>query len=213
MLDLYKIKFKKIENTAGKIFSLLPLSPNQYTLLSLFFAILSFLFLLKKRIFLALFFFLFASFLDFIDGAVARYKGIATKLGAYLDTIIDRYVEGILIFGLMFLPFPQIIFPHYIWLSLILFGSVLTTYAKAAAKEKELTKQELRGGFFSRAERLISLMIVLIFCEIDKSLKISLYFLIFIAILTNFTALQRILSAICFNLSLSNQSEPKKEKK
>lgn len=196
MLDKYKEKFKLIEKFVGKIFSRIPLSPNQYTFLALFFALFSFYFLIKKNLILATILFGVASFLDFVDGAVARYKGIATKIGAYLDTICDRYVEAILIFGLMFLPFPKIFLPHYIWLSLILFGSILTTYAKAAAKEKELVTQELKGGLLSRGERLIVLIFSLILAEIDKTLKISLYLLIFLAILTNITALQRIFSAI-----------------
>ncbi|MBC7074376.1 hypothetical protein H5T58_03305 [Candidatus Parcubacteria bacterium] len=43
---------------------------------------------------------------------------------------------------------------------------------------------------------MIVLIFSLILAEIDKTLKISLYLLIFLAILTNITALQRIFSAI-----------------
>jgi len=194
MLDLYKDKFKKIEKIVGKIFSILPLTPNQYTLLSVFFAIFTFYFLVKEKLVLAILFFIFASFLDFIDGAVARYKNISTKIGAYLDTICDRYVEGMLLFGMLFLPLPKIFLPAPFWISLILFGSIITTYAKAAAKEKDLVTQELKGGLLSRSERLILLIISLIFGIFNFTWMI--YLLILIAILTNFTAFQRIHSAI-----------------
>jgi len=194
MLDLYKDSFKKLEKKVGRLFSFLPISPNQYTLISIFFAIFSFYFLIKQNLILAIFFFLIAGFLDFIDGAVVRYKNISTKIGAYLDTICDRYVEGILLLGMLFLPLPKILLPAYVWIFLILFGSLITTYAKAAAKEKELVKQELKGGLLSRAERIILLIISLILGIFNVSWMT--YLLIAIALLTNFTALQRINSAI-----------------
>jgi archaetidylinositol phosphate synthase len=196
MLDLYKEKFIKIEVLVGKFFSLFPLTPNQYTLTSIIFGIGAFYSLTKQNLILATFLFLLASFLDFVDGAVARYKNISTKIGAYLDTICDRYVEGMLLFGMLFLPLPQIFLPHFVWLFLILFGSLITTYAKAAAKEKDLVFSELKGGLLSRGERIILLLIALILGIIEPTFTLMAYCLILIAILTNITAFQRISSLI-----------------
>jgi phosphatidylglycerophosphate synthase len=198
MLDLYKEKFRKIEVLVGKFFSLFPLTPNQYTLTSIIFGIGAFYSLTKQNLILATFLFLLASFLDFVDGAVARYKNISTKIGAYLDTICDRYVEGMLLFGMLFLPLPQIFLPHFAWLFLILFGSLITTYAKAAAKEKDLVFSELKGGLLSRGERIILLLIALILGIIEPTFTLMTYCLILIAILTNITAFQRISSLIKF---------------
>jgi len=114
-----------------------------------------------------------------------------------LDTICDRYVEGIFLLGMLFLSLPKVLLPGYVWIFLILFGSTMTTYAKAAAKEKELVKQELKSGLLSRVERIILLIISLILGIFDFSWMT--YLLIAIAILTNFTALQRILTAIKIN--------------
>ena len=72
--------------------------------------------------------------MDFIDGAVARKKGLSTKKGAYCDTIADRYVESILLFGLLFVNLPIWYLPAYAWIFLVMMGSTMTTYAKAAAK-------------------------------------------------------------------------------
>ena len=148
---------------------------------------------------LAIFFFLIAGFLDFVDGAVARYKNLSTKVGAYLDTICDRYVEGILLLGMLFLPLPKVFLPSQVWIFLILFGSVLTTYAKAAAKEKDLVSQELKGGLLSRGERIILLLVSLLSGIFDPGYFLMTYILILIAALTNFTAIQRIYSAIKLN--------------
>lgn len=199
MLDTKREKFLWLEKRVGRLFSGLPLSPNQYTILSLLFVSVSFYFLVNENFISALAFFMAAGFMDFVDGAVARHQNISTKIGAYLDTIIDRYVEGIILLGMLFLPLPAVIFPGYVWIFLILFGSTLTTYAKAAAKEKELTALELKGGFLSRGERIILILISLTFGAIDPSLSYMAYILISIAILSNLTALQRIYSAIKSN--------------
>lgn len=191
MLEEKREKFKKISEKMGEAFAKLGLSPNQYTLFSLFFVLISFYFLTSKNLVLALIFFVIASVLDFIDGAVAKFTQRETKKGAYLDTICDRYVEGIILLGFLFLPLKGFfLLPAQVWVFLAFFGSLMTTYAKAAAKEKELVESELKKGLLGRAERviLISLSILLgIF-----NLSWIIYPIIILAIFSNITALQRI---------------------
>lgn len=189
MLAEKKEKFKKIENKVGEIFSQF-LTANQYTLASIFFALFCFLFLVKNNLVGGLIFMFLASILDFIDGAVARKTEKATKKGAYLDTICDRYVEGIVFFGFLFLPLPKFFFSAYVWIFLCLFGSLLTTYSKAAAKEKGIIEKELKKGFAGRGERMI-LTFLALFLGIFN-LSWMLYSIVILAILTNLTALQRI---------------------
>ncbi|MFA5177943.1 MAG: CDP-alcohol phosphatidyltransferase family protein [Candidatus Paceibacterota bacterium] len=200
MLDTKRSWFKDLEKTIGKIFGVLPLTPNQYTLLSGVMAIISAYFIVKELFWFGILFFLIAGFLDFIDGAVARQKNMSTKVGAYLDTIFDRYVEAIILFALLFVNMPSILsVPSYVWIYLALFGSVITTYAKAAAKEKELVNQELKGGLMSRAERLILIFVALILAGLYPDYYYTVAIISIIAILANFTAWQRIWSAIKIN--------------
>jgi len=199
MLDQKRGLFKGAEKVVGKLFSFFPITPNQWTLISVLFALGSLYFLINESLYWTIFFFLIAGFLDFVDGAVARYKDIPTKVGAYLDTVCDRYVEGILLLGMLFLPLPEIFLPSQVWIFLVLFGSILTTYAKAAAKEKDLVNQELKGGLLSRGERIILLLISLILGIINPGYVLMTYVLILIAVLTNLTAIQRIYSAIKIN--------------
>lgn len=194
MLDAKREIFQGLEKKVAKIFSLLPFTPNQYTLSTILFAILCFFCLVKKQILIAILFFLIASFLDFVDGAVARYKKMESKKGAYLDTIIDRFVEVILLFGILFLDLPNVFLKNYIWIFLILFGSLMTTYSKAAAKEKELVIEELKGGLLARGERLFLILLSLILALFEP--YFATYLLILIAVLTNLTAIQRIIYAI-----------------
>lgn len=190
MLAEKKEKFKRIEIKIGRFFSKLDWNPDHYSLLSLFFVIFSFYFLTRINLILALIFFLFAVFLDLVDGAVARITNRATKKGAYLDTICDRYVEGIILFGFFFLPLPYVVFPSKTWIFIAFFGSLMTTYAKAAAKEKGLVINELKKGFFGRAERMIMICLAMILGIFNLSLAI--YPIIILAVFSNMTAFQRI---------------------
>jgi len=189
MLEEKREKFKKLEEIMGKFFSKF-FTPNQYTLISLLFIVISFSFLINLNLVLALIFFLLAGLLDFIDGAVARLTQKATKKGAYLDTISDRYVEGIILLGFLFLPLAGFLFPASVWIFLALFGSFLTTYSKAAAKEKEIVAEELKKGLLTRAERIILITLAMLLGIFNFSWLI--YPIIILAIFSNLTALQRI---------------------
>jgi len=190
MLSENREKFKKIEIKTGEFFSKLGLTPNQYTLISLFFAILALYFLTRIDLIPALIFFLLATLLDFIDGAVARFTQRETKKGAYLDTICDRYVEGIILLGFLFLPLRSFLLPAGIWIFLAFFGSLMTTYAKAAAKEKELVTTELKKGLLGRGERILLILFAIILGIFNLSWM--LYPIVILAIFSNLTAIQRI---------------------
>jgi phosphatidylglycerophosphate synthase len=194
MLEEKREKFKKIEEEIGKIFSKLGPSPNQYTLNSIVFGIFCFVSLIFRNFILALIFFLISAILDFVDGAVARYSGKVTKAGAYLDTISDRFVEGLIFLGLLSLPLPKFIIEAKYWIFLSFFGSLMTTYAKAAAKEKELVAQELKKGFFGRGERMILLSITFLLGIFNQNLMI--YPIAILAVFSNLTAIQRIILAL-----------------
>ena len=193
MLYEQRERFKGLSIKVGMIFSKIPLSPNQWTLLSLVPALAAAFFLAKEKFLEAAFFFAFAAFIDLIDGSVARVLGRPTKFGAYLDTITDRYVEFMIIFGMFFASLPSFYFSASAWLFLYLFGSMMTTYAKSAAKEKELVEKELKGGILERAERLVLLFIGIILASANSLWLV--YILAVLAVLANITAMQRILKA------------------
>jgi len=190
MLGESREKFEKISQVIGRFFSKFKIPPNFFTLISLLFGFFCFLSLVKNNLISAIIFFIFASLLDFIDGAVARVSQKATKFGAYLDTICDRYVEAMVFFGFLFLPLPNFIFPAKVWIFLCLFGSLMTTYSKAAAKEKEIVSEELKKGLLERPERMILIFLSMILGIFNLSWM--LYLLIIFAIFSNLTAFQRI---------------------
>ena len=150
----------------GIAFSRVPLTPNQWTVLSVLPAIAGFVSLaIYKRMDWALAAFLLSALMDGIDGGVARVTGRVSNLGAYLDGIVDRIVEGFLLFGLLFFgladfDYAGIRMPMAPWIVLLLFvGSALVSYARAYADHRKvLTDQKaLRRmpSILERAERLV----------------------------------------------------------
>ncbi|MBS3061998.1 MAG: CDP-alcohol phosphatidyltransferase family protein [Candidatus Diapherotrites archaeon] len=188
-------KFKQVSIKIGLLFSKIPLTANQWTVLSLVPVIFAVWFLMRQDFLAAGVLFLISAFLDMVDGAVARVTNTASKYGAYLDTIMDRYIEGLIIFGLVFAVLPNWYLPVTAWIFAYFFGSFLTTYAKSAAKEKEIIREgkELKGGLLERAERLFILFIGIVLAAFNPLWLV--YVLALLAVLTNFSALQRIFIA------------------
>jgi len=194
MLYKNRSKFDNISQKIGKSMSGLGIHPDAFTLLSLIFAIITAYIISQEMFLIASVFFVITAFLDIIDGSVARAAGKATKNGAYLDTITDRYVEFFVLVGFLFVEFPSYFIPSYGWIFLILFGGMMTTYAKAAAKEKGLTEKEINGGILERSERLILIFIGLLLAPIN--ILVLTFVIIILAVLTNITAFQRIYKAL-----------------
>ena len=123
--------------------------------------------------------------IDAMDGALARLRNQATKWGAFVDAVTDRYSElflflGFLIHFLLLKNSTGIIFAY-----LAAAGSVMVSYVKARA---DASKLDANVGLLTRVERYIVLIPGLIF-------NFPLIALIIIAVFANFTALQRIYRA------------------
>lgn len=185
--------FQDLSLKVGIAFSKLRLSPNHWTIISILPAILGAYHLSFGDFLGAGILFIFSAFIDLVDGSVARVTGRTSLFGAYLDTIVDRYVEFIMVLGLLLVSLPGYILPASAWIVIYLFGSMMTTYSKSAAKEKGLVKRKLKGGLLERAERLI-ILVAGIFLGLFDPLYLT-YTLILLAILTNVSALQRISAA------------------
>ena len=166
---MLKTKFPmSVDNISRKIglfFSKIPINPNTWTILSIIPGVLGFFALVYQQMFLGFVLFLISGFFDAIDGGVARVTRKVTKLGGYLDGIIDRIIEGLLLFGLMLFGLPDLVIfgystPAYLWISLQLFvGSVLVSYARAYASHKGIITDEKVlsriPGILERTERLL----------------------------------------------------------
>ena len=126
--------------------------------------------------------FALASAFDVLDGSVAREMGQATTFGAFLDSVIDRFSEGTVLFGLLlyYLNGGARLEPALIYVAV--FGSLLVSYTRARAEGLGIQCKE---GLFTRFERVILLAAGLISGLTRPVLWV-------LAILTVFTALQRV---------------------
>ncbi|MFZ3077268.1 MAG: CDP-alcohol phosphatidyltransferase family protein [Candidatus Aenigmatarchaeota archaeon] len=200
MLYKYSEKFGGFKQKIGVFFGRFPLNPNAWTLLSIVAALSSFYFIWQENFIPAALLFAIAAFLDVIDGSVARTKNKVSVLGAYLDTITDRYVEFIIIFGLFFAAYPHFdllgisLFSSKTMLLILLFGSLMTSYSISAAHEEGVDERKLRGGILERGERMILLFLIILLSDFSRAY--ALYLIAIMAVLANVTALQRIWIAI-----------------
>jgi len=193
-------KLKDIQTSLGKFLLLIPLSPNQWTLLSLLVAIgAGFVIAIHHDLGLGLFLFAIAALMDAIDGAVARARNEASDLGGFLDGVIDRFVEAIFLFSLMFYPLPLFLIDPKIWLAGVLFfGTAMPSFIRAYADHKAIISHEKAlelGGICERAERMAILVLSLI-TGIIYSMDFFVYGLVLVVILSLITIVQRLNSII-----------------
>ena len=120
--------------------------------------------------------------LDAIDGALARFSGKVTRFGAFLDSTLDRYGEIAIFLGFTYFYLIQKQMLGVILSFLAITGSLMVSYTRARAEGAGF---ECKIGFLTRFERLLLLIIALIF-------DLCLPFLFFLSVFTHFTALQRI---------------------
>ncbi len=119
---------------------------------------------------------------DMLDGTLARLSGRTTRFGAFLDSTLDRYSEAIILLGLLvaYLSPPRT--PEVLLIFVTLVGSYMISYARARAEGLGL---DCEVGWLPRPERIFLLALGLIIGQV-------LPMLIILAVLTNFTAAQRI---------------------
>ena len=135
---------------------------------------------------------LIASAFDMLDGLVARYWGRASKLGAFLDSTLDRYVDFIALVDLWIVSDRG--FLSMVLLLLAVLGSLMTSYTRARAEA--LGMKMMGVGLLEREERLILILLILLIFIVTDIGAVILYGLLLLALLTNITAIERIVTVV-----------------
>ncbi len=171
---------KPLQAIARKI----PLSPNIITVLGFTLTLGSSL-LLAHNLTLGALCLLPACLLDMLDGMVARSRGQGTSFGAFLDSVLDRYSDSVILLAVAW-NLGNAGQTTGVFLALIsLVGSLLISYARARAEGLGVS---CHHGLMERPERLILLFAGAISGQIVPVLWV-------LAALTHLTVLQRILYA------------------
>lgn len=97
--------------------------------------------------------FVIGSLSDMFDGSVARMSGKATRFGAFLDSNLDRFGEGLVLGGIGVAMATEARTWAVAMTFLALAGSFLVSYTRARAEG--LGVDSNKGGLFSRTERLV----------------------------------------------------------
>src|SRR3972149_42271 len=136
--------------------------------------------------------------LDVVDGAIARKGGAASRRGAFIDSVVDRYGECAVFAGLAL---------HFrgdwaFWVVLAaFFGSLMVSYTRARAEGLGV---ECRVGLMQRAERYVVLgggsiassLAQHLTCAAMPRHDLLIASLAVVAVLANATALQRVLFTV-----------------
>ncbi len=144
--------------------------------------------------------FLLAGYFDALDGAIARNSHQITAFGGFLDSVLDRYSDAIIIGSIILVGFPNSVL-CVPWIGLIaLVGSFLVSYTRARAEAAGAEKMAV--GLAERGERMILIMIVLILqgtpwlaYTTNPLYNYTGIGMIILAIMTHVTVIQRILYA------------------
>jgi archaetidylinositol phosphate synthase len=156
------------------------LTPNQVTIIGFLFTALGATFIIEKVLYAGALLIIAGGLFDALDGALARLKGTLSAFGGVLDSVVDRYSDGLIIASVWYaLGIPFLVG------SLAFVGSLLTSYTRARL-EAAGTGSIASIGLLERPERLILLVLAILLPAL------SLYIFIVVALLSNFTVFQRL---------------------
>jgi len=153
VLDAYRHLADAVLNPIAR--RLASVSPNTLTwaaLVSAALAGISFLFRGGWPLVLGALFVFLNALLDALDGKVAKMTGKASRRGDFLDHVLDRYADVLMLGGIALGPYCPV------WLGLLaIVGVLLTSYMGTQAQAVGAGRDY--GGALGRADRLVILMV------------------------------------------------------
>jgi CDP-diacylglycerol--glycerol-3-phosphate 3-phosphatidyltransferase len=176
-----------IAKRAAQIFVRTPITPNMLTLFGLVLNIAVAALLATGHLVAGGVMIIVAGLFDMLDGALAKITNRVSAFGAFLDSVVDRYSEAVVLLGLLLYYYQQLSIQRVtevVLIYAILFGSVMISYTRARAEGLNI-KNEV--GLMARPERIILLAVGLLF---NTVLLIPVLWVL--AIGTQITAIQRI---------------------
>jgi CDP-diacylglycerol--glycerol-3-phosphate 3-phosphatidyltransferase len=157
-------------------------NPNYFTVLGFVATLFASVLIFNGFWFLAGLAIVLSGLFDLFDGVAARKLGKVTALGSFLDSVLDRYSDLLLLLAILVYYLKKRESDIVVLTSLVSMGTILIPYIRAKA---EALQVPCNIGLMERAERIILLSAGAIFQWMEPILWI-------LAILTHFTVLQRI---------------------
>src|SRR5437899_12673150 len=123
-----------------------------------------------------------AGFFDLVDGRVARASNQVTRFGGFFDSVVDRYSDAALFFGLLVFYSRGDRFFYVVLTAFVMVSAIMVSYTRARA---ESLIGSCRVGFMERPERLVLVIIGALFNRMAPVLWL-------IAVLSTITVVHRI---------------------
>ncbi|MHA1828224.1 MAG: CDP-alcohol phosphatidyltransferase family protein, partial [Candidatus Heimdallarchaeaceae archaeon] len=154
MISQIREPLSKIVQPVIIFFAKLKIHPTVFTITGLFLSIAAGVFLAIDNFLVAFILIWIGGAMDFIDGGVARYLNLDSVKGSFVDSFSDR-ISDLAVFGGM-------IFSKQVDLVtgiIMVASSLLISYIRA--KGESIGVKKMAMGIMERAERWLSLMILL----------------------------------------------------
>lgn len=187
---------RRLQDSVGAALAAVPLTPNQWTLLSVAAALAAGAVVAARQDLVSgIILFAVAALLDLVDGAVARARRETSALGGFIDGVADRFVEAVFLFSFMFYPLPVVVIDPKIWLAALVFlGTCMPSFIRAYADHKGVITRERAlalGGICERSERL-GLVIIGLAVGMLIGMEFFVYAVILASALSLVTIIQRL---------------------
>jgi len=194
---------RKMSEPMARLLAKTKVTPNQMTWAAFSIALLSLIsFILGYNIIAGLLVQL-SSIVDGIDGSLARLKGMTSEFGGFLDSVLDRYADILIVLGLTLWSLSHETYSGT-WLAgmLAITGIICISYTRARINPNH--RYLFDTGFKSLASRDIRLFLIMLGAVIGQA-----YFcLVVIAILTNLVVFYRLIYMYRYLAQRDNQSKP-----
>jgi CDP-diacylglycerol--glycerol-3-phosphate 3-phosphatidyltransferase len=182
MLTPYREALHGVADPVARVLLRARLQPNQLTVLGLVVSLIAAHGFAQGRLRTAAVLLAVAGLFDFFDGTLARLSGSESAFGAFLDSVVDRYSDLVVLLGIVLFYERADDFTGVFFTMLTVVGTIMTSYTKARAQSVGFGCEV---GWLERPERLIILIAGAVFGLLTPAV-------IALAFLTNLTALQRI---------------------
>jgi CDP-diacylglycerol---glycerol-3-phosphate 3-phosphatidyltransferase len=158
--------------------------PNAFTITGTFFGFIASACIVFEHFILGALALLLSGFFDMLDGAVARTSGRVTIFGGFLDSVLDRYTDLLVMGGIFFF---YVVHGSVRYASITFIAAVGTAIIPYARARAEAAAVQCKSGLLERPERIALLVIGLFVPALLSSVIIVL------AVLTHITVIQRII--------------------
>jgi len=197
---------RRISEPIASLLAKTKLTPNQMTWIAFGIALLSFVSFTLGHNIIAGILVQLSSIADGVDGGLARLKKMTSEFGGFLDSMLDRYADILIVLGLTLWSLSHETYPG-IWLAglLAVSGTICISYTRARIGSNH--RHLFDRGLKSLASRDVRLLLIMLGAVIGQAYLC----LVLIAALTNLVVFYRLIYMYIYLERKGGEAEPVSE--